>query len=88
MVCSMLRKASRADREALLQVSWEHDAHANALQLARDLRQRGAACACDLDAGGDGDVLVSQSGARWTHEGQHEQGTFAAALDALVAQAS
>jgi hypothetical protein len=69
----------------VLQVSWDVDAHADALELARGLRRRGVACACDLTAGGDGDVRVSPSGARWSHLGRDQHGTVDAALAALVA---
>ena len=69
-----------------MRVSWEDAAHADALELARGLRHRGVACACDLAAGGDGDVRVSPSGAHWSHLGRDEHGTADAAVAALVAR--
>ncbi len=83
---SMARRASAGDEPAALQVSWESDVHADALELARDLRRRGVACACDLAAGGDGDVRVGASGVRWSHLGLDERGTIDAAVAALVSR--
>jgi ATP phosphoribosyltransferase regulatory subunit len=68
----------------VLRVSWERDAHAGALELTRGLRRKGVACACDLVAGGDGDVHVSAAGARWSHLGNGERGSIDAAVAALV----
>ena len=69
-------------------MSWDSDAHEDALELARALRHQGVACTCDLVAGGDGDVRVTASGARWSHLGQDEQGSVDAAVAALVAGVS
>jgi len=80
---SIVRRAGTLDPPDVLQVSWETDAQARALELARGLRSRGVAAACDLVAGGDGDVLVSASGARWSVLGHHEHGSVDAALAAL-----
>src|SRR5580693_7782759 len=55
---SIVRRAGALPAPTVLQVSWERDAHADALQLARDLRRRRVACACDLAAGGDGGIRV------------------------------
>jgi ATP phosphoribosyltransferase regulatory subunit len=85
---SIVRRAGAVAAPAPLQVSWVSDAHAAALELARGLRRRGVACSCDLDAGGDGDVRVTASGARWSQLGRDQQGSVDAALAALVAQAS
>ena len=85
---SIVRRAGAVAAPAPLQVSWASDAHAAALELARGLRRRGVACSCDLDAGGDGDVRVTASGARWSQLGRDQQGSVDAALAALVAQAS
>ncbi len=81
---SMVRRTGVAAAPGVLQVSWEHDAHEDALQLARELRAQGVACACDLAAGGDGDVRVTVSGARWSRHGHDEHGTVDAAVAALV----
>jgi ATP phosphoribosyltransferase regulatory subunit len=83
---SIVRRAGVLAAPDVLQVSWDDDAHADALELARGLRRRGVACACDLTAGGDGDVRVSPSGARWSHHGRDEHGTVDAAVAALVAR--
>jgi ATP phosphoribosyltransferase regulatory subunit len=83
---SMVRRGGAMAAPAALRVSWEHEAHADALELARSLRLRGVACACDLGAGGDGDVTVHASGARWTHLGKDEHGTVDAAVAALVSR--
>jgi ATP phosphoribosyltransferase regulatory subunit len=83
---SIARRTGTIDAPVALQVSWERGAHADALDLARRLRDRGVACSCDLDAGGDGDVVVSVSGARWSRRGHDEHGTVDAALTALVEQ--
>ncbi len=82
---SVVRRAGAQSIPEVLHVSWESDAHEDALELARALRRQGTACACDLVAGGDGDVRVSASGARWSHLGHDEQGTVDAAVAALVA---
>ena len=81
---SIARRTGTIDAPVALQVSWEREAHANALDLARRLRDRGVACSCDLVAGGDGDVVVGVVGARWSHRGQDEHGTVDAALTALA----
>ena len=81
---SIVRRAGAVDAAVAVQVSWERDAHANALAVARALRARGIACACDLTAGGDGTIVVSVSGARWTHRGKVEHGTAEAAVAAFV----
>jgi ATP phosphoribosyltransferase regulatory subunit len=81
---SIVRRAGAVDAAVAVQVSWERDAHANALAVARTLRARGIACACDLTAGGDGTIVVSVSGARWTHRGKVEHGTAEAAVAAFV----
>jgi ATP phosphoribosyltransferase regulatory subunit len=81
---SIVRRAGTLDAPVAVQVSWHADAHARALELARGLRGRGVACACDLVAGGDGDVLVSVTGARWASRGHHEHGTIEAAVAALA----
>jgi ATP phosphoribosyltransferase regulatory subunit len=83
---SIVRRAGVLAAPDVLQVSWDDNAHADALEMARGLRRRGVACACDLTAGGDGDVRVSPSGARWSHLGRDEHGTVDAALAALVAR--
>lgn len=85
---SIVRRAGTTAEPAVLRVSWGRTAHAHALQLARDLRHRGVPCACDLDAGGDGDVRVSDSGAHWSHEGREAHGPLDAALAALVSRTS
>ena len=82
---SIVRRAGALPAPTLLHVSWERDAHADALELARDLRRRGVACACDLVAGGDGDVTVSISGVRWSRGGHEERGSIDAAVTALTA---
>ena len=83
---SIVRREGAHDAVVALRVSWEHGSHADALGLARDLRNRGVACGCDLVAGGDGDVTVSPSGARWSHDGRDERGTIDAALKAFAAE--
>jgi hypothetical protein len=83
---SIVRREGVHDAPVALRVSWEHGSHADALGLARDLRNRGVACGCDLVAGGDGDVTVSPSGARWSHDGRDERGTIDAALKAFAAE--
>ena len=83
---SIVRRAGVLTAPAVMRVSWEDAAHADALELARGLRHRGVACACDLAAGGDGDVRVSPSGAHWAHLGRDEHGTADAAVAALVAR--
>jgi ATP phosphoribosyltransferase regulatory subunit len=80
---SIARRAGASPEPMVLHVSWERDAHADALKLARDLRRRGVACACDLAAGGDGGVQVSASGVRWSHRGREERGSIDAAVTAL-----
>jgi hypothetical protein len=67
-------------------VSWAHDAHPRALELSRDLRRRGVACACDLAAGGDGDVQVSTTGVEWAHLGLDARAGIDAAVAALAAR--
>jgi ATP phosphoribosyltransferase regulatory subunit len=81
---SMARRAGAGAERAALLVSWESEVHADALELARDLRRRGVACACDLAAGGDGDVRVGASGVQWSHPGLDERSTIDAAVAALV----
>ena len=85
---SIVRRAGTLAAPVVLRISWENGAHADALELARGLRHRGVACACDLAAGGEGDVWVSPSGARWSHLGVDEHGTVGAAMAALVARAT
>jgi ATP phosphoribosyltransferase regulatory subunit len=80
---SIVRRTGALPERTVLHVSWERDAHADALELARDLRRRGVACACDLAAGGDGGVQVSTSGVRWSHGGHEEHGSIDAAVFAL-----
>src|ERR1700722_999956 len=82
---SLVRRSGAQATPAVLQVSWDNDAHEDALELARALRHQGVACACDLVAGVDGDVHVTASGARWSHRGQDEEGSVDAAVAALVA---
>jgi ATP phosphoribosyltransferase regulatory subunit len=82
---SIVRRAGALPAPTVLHVSWEGDAHAEALELARDLRRRGVACACDLVAGGDGDVQVSISGVRWSRGGHEERGSIDVAVTALTA---
>lgn len=82
---SVVRRVGAQAVSPVLQVSWEADAHDAALELARALRDQGVACACELVAGGDGDVRVTASGARWSHLGRDEQGSVDAAVAALVA---
>ena len=84
----MVRRAGTQTTPVVLRVSWNGDAHPDALELTRGLRHQGVACTCDLDAGGDGDVLVSAAGARWSHLGRDEQGSVDAAVAALVSRAS
>jgi ATP phosphoribosyltransferase regulatory subunit len=81
---SIVRRTGTLDPPAVLQVSWETDAHADALELARGLRRRGRASACDLVPGGEGDVRVSASGARWSVLGHDEHGSVEAAVAALA----
>ena len=81
---SIARRTETIEAPVALRVSWERDAHAGALDLARRLRDRGVACSCDLVAGGDGAVVVGVSGARWSHRGHNEHGTVDAALTALA----
>ena len=83
---SIVRRSGALAAPAVLRVSWENETHADALELARGLRDRGVACACDLVAGGDGDVRVGRSGARWSHLGRDADGTIDAAISALVAR--
>ena len=83
---SLVRRAGALAAPAVLQVSWESDAHAEALELARDLRSRGLACACDVAAGGDGDVRVSATGVHWLHLGHEEHGTVDAAVASFAAR--
>ena len=73
---SIVRRAGAIDAAVAVQVSWERDAHANALALARRAsRPRGIACACDLTRRWRRRPLSSaSSGARWTHRGQVEHG--------------
>src|SRR5579863_1793700 len=68
---------------AVLRVSWDANAEAIALDLARRLRAAGVACTCDLSADGRGDVTVDQTGAHWTYGGSEGRGSIDAALDAL-----
>jgi ATP phosphoribosyltransferase regulatory subunit len=81
---SIVRRAGAVDAAVAVRVSWERDAHAKALAVARALRTRGIACACDLTADGDGAIVVGVSGARWTHHGQVGHGTVEAAVAAFV----
>jgi ATP phosphoribosyltransferase regulatory subunit len=81
---SIARRTGTIDAPMALRVSWERDAHAAALDLARRLRDREVACSCDLVADGDGDVVVGLSGARWSHSGHDAHGTVDAALTALA----
>ena len=83
---SIARRAGTVAGSGALQVSWDNDAHGEALELARRLRTRGVASACDLDAGGDGAVRVSASGVRWSSLGRDEHGTVDTAVAALVAR--
>jgi ATP phosphoribosyltransferase regulatory subunit len=83
---SIVRREGSLDAAQALQISWEHGSHAAALALARGLRSRGVACGCDLVAAGEGDVVVSASGARWVHHGQEEHGSVDSAVAALSAQ--
>jgi hypothetical protein len=85
---SIVRRTGTAAVSTALEISWESEAHAAALELARALRHSGVACACDLAAGGEGHVRVSASGARWSQLGRDHHGTVDAALAALVAQTS
>src|SRR5579863_9589932 len=52
---SIVRRAGSTTAAGVLRVSWENGEHADALELARSLRSRGVACACDVASGGDGD---------------------------------
>jgi ATP phosphoribosyltransferase regulatory subunit len=83
---SIARRAGAVAAAEILRVSWENGGHADALGLARSLRNRGVACACDVAAGGDGDVRVSASGARWSNLGHVEHGTVDAAVASLLAR--
>jgi hypothetical protein len=80
---SIVRRAGALPEATVLRVSWERDAHADALQLARDLRRRRVACACDLAAGGDGGIRVSSAGVRWSQDGHEERGSIDTAVTAL-----
>lgn len=80
---SIVRRAGALPEATVLRVSWERDAHADALELARDLRRRGVACACDLAAGGDGGIRVSTAGVRWSQDGHEERGSIDTAVTAL-----
>jgi ATP phosphoribosyltransferase regulatory subunit len=82
---SIVRRAGDTGTLDAVQVSWEPGAHSGALRLARGLRDGGVACACDLVAGGDGDVSVGASGARWSRMGHVEHGSVDAAVSAIVA---
>ncbi|HVC41117.1 MAG TPA: ATP phosphoribosyltransferase regulatory subunit [Candidatus Saccharimonadales bacterium] len=84
---SIVRRAGAPPAPVVLQVSWEREAHAGALELARGLRHRGVACACDLVSGGEGDVQVGTSGVRWSHAGHDGRGTIDAAVAALASRA-
>jgi ATP phosphoribosyltransferase regulatory subunit len=81
---SMVRRAGALTAPTAVRISWDSDAHAGALELARGLRRRGVACACDLAPGGDGDIRLSASGASWSQVGREEQGSIDAALAAFV----
>src|ERR1700726_4785130 len=80
---SIVRRAGAVAAPDVLPVSWDRDAHADALQLARDLRRRRVACACDLAAGGDGGIRVSTAGVRWSQDGHEERGSIDTAVTAL-----
>jgi ATP phosphoribosyltransferase regulatory subunit len=80
---SIVRRAGAMSETTVLRVSWEREAHTDALELARDLRRRGVACACDLAAGGDGGIRVSTAGVRWSQNGHEERGSIDAAVTAL-----
>ncbi len=80
---SIVRRAGALPEPTVLRVSWERDAHADALALARDLRRRGVACACDVASGGDGSVRVSTAGVRWSQDGHEERGSIDSAVTAL-----
>jgi ATP phosphoribosyltransferase regulatory subunit len=77
------RRAGAVAEPPVLRVSWEADAHSVALYAARRLRERGVACVCDLAPFGDGVLRVTTTGAVWTYRGREEEGTVAAAVDAL-----
>ena len=83
---SIVRRAGAAAEPAMVQVSWAHDAYPRALELSRDLRRRGVACACDLAAGGDGDVQVSTTGVEWAHLELDARAGIDAAVAALAAR--
>ena len=48
---SMVRRSGTQTTPVVLRVSWDGDAHADALELDSRLRDQGVACACDLVCG-------------------------------------
>jgi ATP phosphoribosyltransferase regulatory subunit len=81
---SISRRDGHATPPHVLRISWDAGAEGVALEAARRLRERGVRCACDLAGGGDGDVRVSASGARWSAEGREMRGSVDAAVSALT----
>jgi ATP phosphoribosyltransferase regulatory subunit len=81
---SIGRRGGSAPAPAVLRISWEGDAEAVALDVARRLRARGVSCACDLVAGDGGVLTVTAAGARWTVDGREQAGSIDAAVDAFA----
>ncbi len=83
---SNVRRAGAHEAPGVLGISWDAGAHAGALELARRVRGRGVACACDLAAGAGSAVRVRPSGVTWATPDGEAEGTLDAAVDALAAR--
>jgi ATP phosphoribosyltransferase regulatory subunit len=84
---SISRSAGETPMRPALAISWTGSGtQAHALEAARRLREHGVACVCDLSAGGDGALQVTDAGARWIDHGHDEEGSLDAAVAALASR--